>query len=120
MPDKIEARLDDARLHLTVEIFSEQTPLASVRLEPVDVAALIELLASLRAQMTDAVPIELDPGTMTDALLDPPWVVQNHAARRSKLLGLRHPGLGWLSFLIRDEDAARMAALLARPSSPAE
>lgn len=72
---------------------------------------LVRTLADLRALMSDPVPRTLDPGARLTVLSDPAWQVKPPApgtGRDVAVLALRHPGLGWLGFLLPQLEAAAL------------
>lgn len=76
-------------------------------------SALIDQLAALRASMAEEVPRELDPGARLVAVTDPVWRSQDSKTPGfAKLLALRHPGLGWLTFLLPEKEARALAEFL--------
>jgi hypothetical protein len=112
--------LSEDRQRATLEIHADGTPLAHAIFDPPEFEQLIETLAALRAGMVDEVPREIDPGSRLAAIVDPVWrELPDHDD--GKVLSLRHPGFGWLTFLIPWHEATHIAQQLGRPnSSPKE
>ena len=94
--------------------------LAHVALETPELDSLVRSLADLRAAMGDPVPATLDPGARLTVLVDPAWQTRLPAAGTgpeggaAAVLALRHPGLGWLGFLLPRAEAAALGHSLTR------
>lgn len=89
--------------------------LAHVALEVPELDSLVRLLADLRAGLDDPVPASLDPGARLVALVDPLWQAKlpsSPDAPDGVTLALRHPGLGWLGFLLPPCEAAALGQSL--------
>lgn len=71
---------------------------------------LIDKLSKLRSGMSAQVSPTLDPGARLNAVSSPAWAVHPHD--QSKLLILRHPGFGWVSFLMPPEEASTLGKAL--------
>jgi hypothetical protein len=100
--------------------------LAHVALEAPELDSLVRLLADLRAGLGDPVPASLDAGARLVALVDPAWQARlpsSPDAPEGVTLALRHPGLGWLGFLLPPREAAvlgqSLVQLAAARSGPA-
>ena len=86
-------------------------PLAHVALETPEVDQLMQRLAELRAAMNEAVPAALDPGVRLVLLVDPAWQLKPLLPGKGQdgaVLALRHPGLGWLGFLLPQSKVAAL------------
>lgn len=92
-----------------IEMHMDGTPLGHIFLEAAEIEGLIENLAETRARLPDEVPRERDPGTRALAIADPVWRTIYRSDMKSVLLGLRHPGLGWTSWLMPDREARNLA-----------
>ncbi len=108
----IKSFADAAREHVTIELWLNDTPLGHIHLEASDAEQFIHELAKHRASLREKVTPMLDPGARLDAIIDPAWHV---SAQKDggHVLALRHPGFGWLSFVLSDEDAKEVAKALA-------
>ena len=83
-----------------------------VRLTATQADQLIATLAAGRRQMTPEVDRDLQAlPTPPAALLDPHWAL-GPGPQGTRLLFVRDPGLGWLSFAFTPGDAAKLAAHL--------
>jgi hypothetical protein len=76
-----------------------------------EVNGLMAMLATVRADLADKVPMEAIVGVPTQ---DPAWWVtpQQNA---TQMVGFRHPGYGWLWFQLPDNEAASLAGRLTKP-----
>lgn len=83
-----------------------------------DLDRLIQMISVLRAQMDPAISeiprdVEISMNTAP-----PVWAALATRKNGKRPLLIRHPGLGWLGFLLDDESAAALAAsLTSRPAA---
>jgi hypothetical protein len=107
MNDRMEmvAGVDQDRHHVTLEMRQNGKPLGHVFLDSSTAETLIHNLAGCRSQLTEQVVDNLDIGSRLDAIIDPVWKTQPNRYPEGRLLALRHPGFGWLSFLFPDKEA---------------
>jgi hypothetical protein len=103
---------------IAVEIVENDEALAHAFLEPVELDQFIAVLAAYRAELNDRVAAELEPNSRLATIVDPAWKTRPH--ENGRLLALRHPGLGWLSFLLPEEEAAKLGGLLTARPAPSE
>ena len=85
--------------------------LAHVALQAPELDSLVRQLAELRSCLGEPVPRTLDPGARLVALVDPVWQAKplsSPDAPDGVVLALRHPGLGWLGFLLPWPEAAML------------
>ncbi|UTV56407.1 hypothetical protein [Burkholderia arboris] len=81
-------------------------------LETETIEKLIAALTSMREAMQPPVPQDPPLGKEVYAQFDPRfWVELNHMASASTLL-LRHPGLGWLAFVLPPNSAVQLTGYL--------
>lgn len=78
-----------------------------------ELEAVIEIFADARMQLADEVPREIDPGTRIRAVDNPAVRMQRSPQTNGILLALRHPGIGWTSFHLPEEEARRFVSDLA-------
>jgi hypothetical protein len=90
--------------------------LAHVVLETPELDTLLPVLADLRAGLAEPVPATLDPSARLVALVDPAVETRlpTVAMPAGAVLALRHPGLGWLAFLLQPSRAAALGSSLLR------
>lgn len=100
---------DGAKLRVTIPT----TPVASVfEMEAAEVDDFIANLALMREGMSEPVTPRLEPVARLRVIPDPAWKVT--ASEHGPVLSLRHPGLGWLGFVVPPHEATHMAAWLNR------
>ena len=119
-PLRIE--LSDDKSTATVGLMVEGQPTAKVVMNARDLDLAIALLAEARAVLRDPVPPEPphDPGTREVMVLDPAWRVHKplHPTLNGLELRLRHPGFGWLTFVIPWHEAKSLGECLSKNSTP--
>jgi hypothetical protein len=86
------------------------------RLTAAEVDGFIHTMTSLRAKMAPAVARQA-PDVTGGGVVDPLWAIQTHPASSDKILAIRHPGAGWLSFLLPEK--AALALIRALTPNPA-
>lgn len=114
----IKSFADAAREHVTIELWLNETPLGHVHLEASDAEDYIHDLAKHRAALREEVTPMLDPGARLEPIVDPAWHVSAQKGG-GHALALRHPGFGWLSFVLSDEEAREIAMALRKEASSA-
>lgn len=73
---------------------------------------LIATLASMREAMHPPVPMDPPIGAQVQVQVDPRfWTELNHMVSASTLM-LRHPGLGWLAFVLPPASAEQLTEYL--------
>ncbi len=98
----LEVTLDDDRAALSLRVLSAGRLLFEARLEAPELDELIRALANGRARLAEEVAPELDEGArITDAVVDPAYLLGANRAKDRALLAFRHPGFGWLGFQLR-------------------
>jgi hypothetical protein len=124
MGRKIMARMalntsvDSSREHVVIEVSMDGKPLGHIELDGTSVEKHIHDLAQHRANLNDPVTLTLDAGSRLEAIVDPRWRVPK-PIEQGRVLALRHPGLGWLSFVFPDKEARAIAEGLTK-ESPAQ
>lgn len=96
--------------HVSLEMHVDGKPAADLALDAAAVTGLIDKLVSLRAGMSEQVSATLKVGERLNAVSNPAWVVNAHG--ESQVLALRHPGHGWVSFLLPQQEATDLAGAL--------
>ena len=71
---------------------------------------LIDELAKFRRKMKPEVPRQIPNGQRDGMPVDPIWLVQQFVDQR--VLGIRHPGIGWLLFLLPEAEAKKLGGAL--------
>ena len=72
----------------------------------------IHMLAKARAGMKDQVTPKLEAGMRLEAIVDPAWQTEARHDAGGVMLALRHPGFGWVSFLLPQTEAQALGASL--------
>jgi hypothetical protein len=73
-----------------------------------DVEKLIAELAKFRQKMKPEVPHELGPPLHVPGIEDPSLAVRSHRGSNAKTIAIRHPGIGWLQFLLSEEEVKKL------------
>jgi hypothetical protein len=97
---------------------SMDLPAGRVTLLTDGIEALIAQLAQFRAQMKPEVARTLADGEHKGGIVDPLWVLPSHPAAQEKTFIVRHPGIGWLAFFFRPQEAKKLGAGLLAGQSP--
>lgn len=77
-----------------------------------DLDRLIQMISVLRAQMHPPIPETPRDAEVSMNTLPPIWAALAKRKNGKRPLLIRHPGLGWIGFLLDDESAAALAASL--------
>ena len=116
------AKRSDDGLQIALEIHVNGTPLAHAFLDGAEIQDAIAMLAAARQSLveTEHPPRELEHGSRLVSVTDPIWRIPAGDQNGMKLLALRHPGIGWLGFLLPPVEAAGIADWLTRqtPETP--
>ena len=78
-------------------------------LNPAKVADLIHELSDLRETLAPQVPTSIPAGQRHFVTPEPLWEISAEVREDGKVLLIRHPGLGWLGFIIPHDDCERLA-----------
>lgn len=115
MPDKTELKVhsDVARLNLVIEAWVNGAPTGSITLSPAQADAFIRALAENRAQLVQPVASEVDDDS-SEPVIDPAWQTPDVRFAEGRLLSIRDPGLGWLTYIFPDNEAADIATWLTK------
>ena len=115
----VKSFVSEDRRTVTVLMEESGVALGHVIWEAPELEQFIGQLAEARARLADEVAAELDPGSRLVAIIDPAWRVP--APHESgKVLCLRHPGLGWLGFLLPWLEAKKLALFLSSDDPPTQ
>ena len=100
----LTAGLSEDKQTAVVEMREDGNPLAHMIFDAATLEDAIHKLAQARAELADEVPQSLDPGSRLSAIRFPAWRVPDthNGPSGTMALALRHPGLGWLSFLLEE------------------
>jgi hypothetical protein len=104
--------VDPERREASVELWMGDEALGHITLDGAGVERLIHRLSECRATLADAVPMGYEPSTLPGLIIDPTWSVLAQPGDRTKVLALRHPGLGWLPFILPEHQQAALSKVL--------
>jgi hypothetical protein len=76
------------------------------------VEEMIQDLSDLRAALAPQVPDTIPNGTYLAATPGPLWKISEEVREEGKVLVIRHPGIGWLGFIIPHLDCKLLAEKL--------
>jgi hypothetical protein len=112
---KTQARLRQAsQTELEMELDDGDRPAFKTALGAMDIDSLIGGLAHFRASMTPEVARQPPQGQNASGPSDPLFAVYDVPVLPGKYVAIRHPGIGWLSFLFPKAEAEKLGkALLA-------
>lgn len=99
-----------------IETWKDGRQAAWLGLEAPELDQFIRQLAQCRATLSEQVAEALEPNARLKAVFHPNANVS--PIEQGRLLALRHPGLGWVSFVFSDDEARRLAELLAEGVPP--
>lgn len=99
--------LDADRQWATLTVGSE-----TARLNARGVAAVILELAKVRQDMLPSVADALHEGDRIPVLHSPQWACATELMHGSSRVYVRHPGLGWLAFLLQASEAEKLGETL--------
>lgn len=103
------------RSSVTIELTMDGTALGHIIFDAPGLDQLIMSLSLHRAHLADEVSPELDPGSLLHLPVEAPaWKVPDTHSGPSgtACLALRHPGLGWLGFLLEHDQAFEISDAL--------
>lgn len=103
--------LSGAKDIVRLEITDDGEVIGHIDIDADGVSTIIRNLATIRAQMADVVPRDLDPGgnVLPDTTVNPRVVIGNEGPMsRLALVTFRHPGLGWVSFAFNEDNTRRV------------
>lgn len=108
----ISTELGPHKLEAKILMDRDGETLAQAVFDASGLEAVIQILAARREQMAEAVPPCLEPGARVHGTQDPGWMVTRNDETTQLLL--RHPGYGWIGFVLSKDDAAAIARELGR------
>jgi hypothetical protein len=116
---RIKAGLTEDRETAVVQLEQDDgTALGHITLDASGLATFIDEMQQCRSAMVEEVSPQLDPQSRVQTVQSPAWrVPDTHSGGgNGTLLALRHPGLGWLGFLLEKDRALAIADALKRYS----
>jgi hypothetical protein len=104
----LRLRTEDDKQSVYLELQADGMAIGHIYLTAPILDRLIRDLARHRSELTDQVPLQMAPGTQVEIIINPAWQTRQLETRDQQgnkideptALALRHPGLGWLSFLL--------------------
>lgn len=81
-------------------------------LDPGNLEKPIEDLSDLRASLTPEVASTIPTGKRLFVTPEPNWDISAEKRKDGKVLLFRHPGIGWLGFIIPHKECERLAKKL--------
>ena len=117
MPQKTEYRItlaEDARTATLALALDGEVVGSGVFEDAASLDGFIALLGAVRAAMNDRVPEKLDPSPRLQTTENPNWWVYDPKPE-GHMMALRHPGFGWLGFVLPEPSAVSLAGWLLRP-----
>jgi hypothetical protein len=106
----LKMRPEPDKQHVYLELQMDGKALGHMYLSAPDMEDHIRAAAKNRAQLSDTVAMDLDPGWRLETFANPVWRTAVH--NEGIVLALRHPGLGWLSFLLPRAEARKLGRWL--------
>ena len=106
---------DKDRQEVAFQIQEGDKAWGHVTVELPEFTDLMGHLAEYRMKFSEPVPRQIDPGTRSEATVSPVWSVTTltnppeGVEAGSVLLQIRHPGYGWLSFVVPPKDAMTLS-----------
>lgn len=110
---EIKVQIDVAKLNIVLEAWVNGTPTGGVTLSAAQTDSLIRDLGKSRALLGQPVASELDGNTI-DPVIDPAWQTPEVRYLEGRMLSIRDPGLGWLTYIFPDNEAADVATWLTK------
>jgi len=110
---ELKVHVDVAKLNLILEALVNGTPSGTLTLSPAQADALIRDLGKNRALLVQPVASEPDESAI-DPVIDPGWQTPDVRYPEGRMLLVRDPGLGWLSYIFPDNEAADIAQWLTK------
>lgn len=118
LASEIEYRIETVRGdHAVLTISKGGGMVAASLLEAADLEDLLDNLARARAALRDEVPHDLDIGQRVIGVPNPPHHVLHGPSGTGCILAIRHPGYGWLHYMLPPAAATELARALPGPAS---
>jgi hypothetical protein len=111
---ELRVATDGMREHVILELWMDGRPLGHIQFDGATAEKHIHDVGRHRANLSDPVTPTLEPGARLEALVDPAWRSPEYRLPEGRILSLRHPGLGWLTFVLPDKEAAAIAEWLTK------
>jgi hypothetical protein len=114
--DRLSLNLSDDKSSATLALLRDGKAANEISLRPAQLDLIIAKLGEARAVMSEQVPPQppQDAGTRELAVIDPIWRTDPplHAGLDGVVLRLRHPGFGWVTFILPHNEAVSLGKWL--------
>lgn len=104
--------------HVQIQLDMNDEPLGYILFDGATAELHAMAVAKVRSELPDPVAPTLDPGSRLEAIGDPAW--RTEMSEYGPMLALRHPGLGWLGFVIPGHEAQKLGEALVALSRGAQ
>jgi hypothetical protein len=122
--DHVAVTLDASKSAATIDLLTGGKPATRIELQARELDAVLAVLGEARATMRDGVPFNTPEQRNARELvvLNPTWRAdpQLHPSLSGIFLRLRHPGFGWLTFLLPHHEAQSLGSWLVKNARQAE
>lgn len=111
-PAKMELALglSEDREHVIIQMNMNGEPRGHILLDAPTAQGHAIAIGHARSQLNDPVAATLDPGSRIEGIGNPAWTLD--LTEHGPTLALRHPGLGWLGFVLPPHEAKHMGEVL--------
>ena len=112
--DQMKVNLSDDEDYVTIGLADQGKPTNQITIQADELSLMIAKLAEARAVMSAPISREPPQNCRELAAIDPIWRTNPplHPDVDGVLLRLRHPGFGWLTFILPQHEAAGMGKWL--------
>jgi hypothetical protein len=112
--DQMNVKLSDDKNYVTLGLVDQGKPANQVTIQADELSLMIAKLAEARAVMSAPISREPPQNCRELAAIDPIWRTNPplHPDVNGVLLRLRHPGFGWLTFILPHHEAAALGKWL--------
>lgn len=111
----ITSSLSEDGQQVRIEIMEDGEALAHIDMDAGMLSMVISALAVTRASMAEKVPEKMEPGKVRieQTQINPATYIGNEGPMSKRfVLGLRHPGYGWLGFGWNESNGQKVTALM--------
>jgi hypothetical protein len=120
--DRVTISLSEDKGSAPLDMLTNSIPSSRIELEAREMDAIVAAMGEARAVMREPVPFTIleQRSARELVVLDPMWRTDPplHAALSGIALRLRHPGFGWLTFVLPYEEAQNLGRWLQQHAHP--
>jgi hypothetical protein len=101
--------------HALIDLVGAGRSSAAIKLSALELEGVLHQIAATRACLAEPVPDEVKEGSGVVAIYNPRWgltVPSGEGVPPGILMLLRHPGLGWISFLVPPDESEALGRSL--------